>query len=102
MSDKVYSVEEIHAIAAPLAEQYGIAALYLFGSYARGEATPQSDIDFRVDRSGVKDLLSLGGLYADLAERFDKPIDVLTAQMLSEDFLASIQPEEVLLYARKP
>ena len=102
MRDKIYSLEEIHAIAAPLAKQYGIAALYLFGSYARGEATPQSDIDFRIDRSGVEDLLSLGGLYADLEERFDKPIDMLTTQMLSEDFLASIQPEEVLLYARKP
>ena len=49
----------------------------------------------------MEDLLSLGGLYADLEERFDKPIDMLTTQMLSEDFLASIQPEEVLLYSRQ-
>ena len=102
MSAKVDSLDEIRSIAVPLAKQYGIAALYLFGSYARGEATPQSDLDFRVDRAGVEDLLSLGGLYADLEERFDKPLDVLTTQMLSEEFLASIRSEEVLLYARKP
>ena len=50
MSDKVYTLEEIKAIASPIARRYDIAALYLFGSYARGEATPASDLDFRVDR----------------------------------------------------
>jgi len=102
MSGKVYSLEEIRSIAAPLARQYGVAALYLFGSYARGEATPQSDLDFLVDRTGMEDLLALGGLYSDLEKSFDKPLDVLTAQMLSDDFRKAIQPEEVLLYAKQP
>ena len=48
------------------------------------------------------DLLALGGLCSDLEESFDKPLDLLTMQMLSDDFLAAIQPEEVLLYARQP
>ena len=51
MSDEVYSIEKIKAIAAPIAQRYNIEALYLFGSYARGEATSQSDMDFRVDRA---------------------------------------------------
>lgn len=101
MSRKVYTLDEIKAIAVPLAEQYGLAALYLFGSYARGEATPASDLDFRVDRSGMKDLLALGGFCSELESRFDKPLDVLTTQMLSDDFLASIRSEEVLLYAKQ-
>lgn len=100
MNNKVYSLDEIKAIAVPLARQYGVHALYLFGSYARGEATPQSDIDFLVDRTGMEDLLALGGLYSDLETRLDKPLDLLTTQMLSEDFLASIRQEEVLLFAR--
>ena len=98
----MYSLDEIRAIAVPLARQYGLAALYLFGSCARGEATPQSDLDFLVDRTGMEDLLALGGFYSVLETRFDKPLDVLTVQMLSDDFLAAIQPEEVLLYARQP
>ena len=36
MYEKVYSLDEIKSIAAPIAEQYGVAAMYLFGSYARG------------------------------------------------------------------
>ena len=97
MSEKVYSLDEIKAIAAPLARQYGVAALYLFGSYARGEATSQSDLDFLVDRTGMEDLLALGGLYSDLEKSFDKPLDVLTAQMLSEEFRKAIQNEAIRL-----
>lgn len=101
MSDKVYTINEIRQIARPIASRYGIAALYLFGSYARGDATPESDLDFRVDRDGVTDMLALGGLYSDLEEGFGKKLDVLTTQMLSPAFLNRIRPEEVLIYARQ-
>jgi len=100
VSDKIYSLDEIRSIAHPIAQRYGIAGLYLFGSYARGEATPQSDIDFRVDRGNVVDLLELGGLFSDLEKSFQKPLDVLTTQMLSASFLNSIRAEEVLIYAK--
>lgn len=99
MTNKIYTIDEIKSIASPIARQYGIAALYLFGSYARGEATPESDIDFRVDRGQVVDLFELGGLYSDLEERFQKKLDVLTTHMLSNRFLERIRPEEVLIYA---
>ena len=99
MSEKIYTLDEIKAIAHPIAARYGIAALYLFGSYARGEATPQSDIDFRVDRGNLVDLLELGGLFSDLEDSFQKNLDVLTTQMLSPEFLNSIRAEEVLIYA---
>ena len=99
MSDKIYTLDEIKAIAHPIAKRYGIAALYLFGSYARGEATPHSDIDFRVDRGNLVDLLELGGLFSDLEASFQKNLDVLTTQMLSPAFLNSIRAEEVLIYA---
>ena len=100
MSDRIYSLDEIKAIANPIAQRYHIAALYLFGSYARGEATTESDLDFRVDRGQLTDMLELGGLYSDLEKGFEqKKLDVLTTQMLSPDFLDQIKPEEVLIYA---
>ena len=93
------SARPFRSIAEPIAQRYDIAALYLFGSYARGEATPQSDLDFRVDRGNMTDLLELGGLYSDLEAGFQKKLDVLTTQMLSPDFLARTRAEEVLIYA---
>ena len=59
MSDKIYTLDEIKSIAAPIARQYGVAAMYLFGSYARGEATPNSDLDFRIERGRIRSLFEL-------------------------------------------
>ena len=51
-----------------MVQAYGIRSVYLFGSYARNEATEQSDIDLLVDTSGtaLRSLFSLGQLYCDL------------------------------------
>ena len=95
---KTYWFFVIKTIAHPIAARSGIAALYLFGSYARDEATPKSDIDFLVDRGSLDDLLELGGLVSDLEDAFDKKVDVLTTQMLSAEFLNSIRDERILIY----
>ncbi len=100
MCDKVYTIDEIRAIAAPIAQQHGVAALYLFGSYARGDADARSDLDFRIEKGRVRDMFQLGGLLNDLEDGFQKSADVLTTQMLSPEFLRSIRDEEVLLYAQ--
>ena len=50
MSDKVYTIEEIKNIVTPIAKAYGVQRVFLFGSYARGNATSSSDLDFRIDR----------------------------------------------------
>ena len=100
MSEKVYTIDEIKAIAAPIAKRYGISAFYLFGSYARGEATPSSDLDFRIEKGNQRSAYALASLYGDLEDGFDKKLDVLTTPMLSERFLNRIRPEEVLIYAQ--
>lgn len=100
MSDKVYTLEEIRSIAVPIVRQYGVASLYLFGSYARGEATPESDLDFRIERGSIRSLFELSALYSELAETFQKDLDLLTSQNIDPEFLTAIQPEEVLLYAQ--
>ncbi len=45
-----YSIEEIKEKATPIAERYGIDSLTLFGSYARGDADENSDLDFYVGK----------------------------------------------------
>ena len=100
MSEKVYSLDEIRSIAAPIAEQYGVAAMYLFGSYARGEATAASELDFRIERGRIRSLFELSAMYNDLSEGFQKNLDLLTSQNIEPEFLAAIRPEEVLVYAQ--
>ena len=48
MTEMVLSIADIQKIVKPLAQKYNISEVYIFGSYARSEATSGSDIDFLV------------------------------------------------------
>jgi len=50
----------------------------IFGSYARNEDTPQSDIDILVDFPEQVTLFDLGGMKVDLSEMLNRPIDIVT------------------------
>ena len=78
----IYTLDEIKKRILPVIEKYDIPAMYLFGSYARGEATEESDLDFLVDTTGtgLTSLLTLGALYCDLEEVFQKSIDLITVR----------------------
>ena len=92
-----YSVEEIRRIVAVLAAQYGADRVYLFGSYARGDADADSDIDLRIDKGAIRGL-QMGGLAADLEDAFGIPVDLVPTRSLDKKFLRSISDDEVLLY----
>lgn len=49
----IYTVEEIRRRITPVAVRYLLKAVYLFGSYARGEATDESDIDLLIDTETI-------------------------------------------------
>ena len=83
----IYTLDEIKKRILPVIEKYDIPAMYLFGSYARGEATEESDLDFLVDTTGTgwTSLLSLGALYCDLEEVFQKNIDLITVRSVMQN-----------------
>ena len=82
----IYTVEELKRKISPIAKQYGLKAVYLFGSYARNEATDNSDVDILIDRtdSKIKGMFDMGGLYSDLQESIGKSIDLVTTQTLEQ------------------
>lgn len=83
----IYTIEEIKNRILPVIQRYNIPAMYLFGSYARGEATEESDLDFLIDTTGTRltSLLSLGELYCDLEEIFQKEIDLVTMRSVMQN-----------------
>lgn len=82
----VYTVDEIRQRVAPVAKKYGLRAVYLFGSYARNEATESSDVDILIDRTGstIKGMFDMGGLYQDLCAGIGKDVDLVTLQTLEQ------------------
>ncbi len=105
----VYTISEIQAIITPIAKKFGLKAVYLFGSYARGTATDSSDVDLLIDTEGtaIKSLLDLAAVYCELEEALGKPVDLLTlssfrqeAHMPSERmFRDTVNEERKMLYA---
>ena len=87
-------IPEIKSVVSRLGQEYGAQRIWLFGSYARGDMTPASDIDLRIDKGRIRGI-EMGGLLLDLEDALGVPVDLSS---LSERFLSSIQKDEVLLY----
>ena len=66
--------EEILRIAA----KHGARNVRIFGSVARDEARPDSDVDFLVDMEPGRTLLDLGGLLMELRDLLGLEVDVVT------------------------
>lgn len=81
----IYSLEEIARRVRPVAERYHLKAVYIFGSYARGEAREDSDVDLLIDDtgSGLRGL-AYGGLCYDLEEALEKEISFVLISSLAE------------------
>ena len=65
-----------------IAERRGAKNLRVFGSVARGEAGPDSDVDFLVDLEPGRSLLDLGGLLMDLQDLLGRKVDIVTPKGL--------------------
>ena len=65
-----------------LAAKHGARNVRVFGSVARGEAGPESDIDLLVDMEPGRSLLDLGGLWSDLNELLGRKVDVVTEKSI--------------------
>ncbi|MEQ1617277.1 MAG: nucleotidyltransferase family protein [Terricaulis sp.] len=73
--DEVLS--KLRELKPGLEQAYGVTRLRLFGSHARGEARPDSDIDLIVDL-GRPLGLDFFGLEIELAERLGRKVDLAT------------------------
>ena len=99
--ERVLGIDEIQATVKELGGRYGAERIYLFGSYARGEAVPGSDVDLRIDKGKIRGLFALSGLRLALEEQLGTKVDLLTSDSLDHAFLSRIRTEEVLLYANE-
>lgn len=65
-----------------VAERHGAYNVRVFGSVARGEAGPNSDVDFLVELEPDRSLFDLGGLLMDLQALLGREVDVVTEKGL--------------------
>ncbi len=65
-----------------IASKYGARNVRIFGSVARGEASPESDIDFLVDMEAGRSLLDHVGLWQDLEDLLGCKVDLVSERAL--------------------
>jgi len=78
----------------PLLKRYGVRRASLFGSVARAEDSPDSDIDILVELPDSASLLELAGLKIELEEALHRQVDVLTYDSLHPLLRDSILSEQ--------
>ena len=87
---QIYSINQLRDLVSPVAKQFGVKRVYVFGSYGRKEATAKSDLDLRIDAGNIRSLFELADF---------RLVDVVTSDIDDHRFLKTISPDEVLLYA---
>lgn len=97
--DKVYTLEEIKEKVAPIAKKYGVKKMWLFGSYARGEADKDSDMDFLYEDINFTGMFGYFGFLQELEDEFGCHVDLVSNSISDKKFLAEIKQDEVILYA---
>lgn len=87
MEKKVYTLNELKKMLKPVFLKYKIKKVYIFGSYARGEAREDSDIDIMIvkDKSNINTLLDLTEFQEELQEILNKNVDVVTEETYVDD-----------------
>ena len=93
-------INEIKSKSTPIAKEYNLSNLRLFGSYAKGTATDNSDIDLIMDTGGLMGYVKYSSLLHKLEDVFECSIDLITNDFSNKDFLKKIKKDEVLLYER--
>jgi len=80
-----------------IAAKRGAKRIRLFGSAARGDSGPGSDVDFLVEFEPGRSLLDQGGLLMDLQELLGCKVDVVSERALRPRYRERVLREAVLL-----
>lgn len=90
--------DQIKNSVSKIGKRYGVKSAFLFGSYAKGEATEKSDVDILIDRGEIDTYDSYYHFCADLENELNKEISLVSMDGTRPNFLKAIEKDKVLLY----
>lgn len=103
MDGEMYTVDEIREMVRPLLERYDMASTSLFGSYARGEATADSDIDVLLRKNEGARVMNAFGVAEELHCASGKDVDVYEISELDDGpFRDTVLADAIPLCGKAP
>ena len=96
----VYTLEEIKLISSSIAKRFGLNRVWVFGSYAKNEATCNSDIDILVCTEDVIGGFKLLDVKFAFEDAFCKYVDIVTTGSLKGSLLEGLDLQEVLIFSK--
>lgn len=99
MNNKIFTIKDIEVLVKPIAEKYRVKEVYLFGSYARGDADESSDLDFLVLGGENFKLTMIFSFAEELRMVLKKEVDVFEINEINKDsaFYNTIMKERLLV-----
>ena len=85
MNNNVFTLTDIANLIKPIVRKYEVKEIYLFGSYARGDADEDSDLDFLVFGGENFKLTMIFALAEELRETLKKNVDVFEINEINKD-----------------
>ena len=95
---QMIDISVIQKEVTPIAQFYGVKRLYLFGSYAKGTADSESDLDLLIEKGKLMSLLQLSGMRQMVQDTLNLSVDLVTTMGIEESFRDAIAGTEILLY----
>lgn len=97
------SLADISTAVSRVLARYDVREAYLFGSFARGEQAPDSDIDLRLVCGATMTFGTLYELSLELEKEFGRKVDLVTnpPEHMRPPFRKNIEQDEVRLYEAK-
>lgn len=93
------NLDEAARRVAPIFERDGnVLRAAVFGSFARGEETPDSDVDFCITFARGTSLFDLSHLGRVLEEALDRKVDIATPRSLHHSLKNDILSEQIIIY----
>lgn len=101
MADKNQKIKELKEKIIPILKANDVVRSSVFGSFARGEDTPKSDIDLLVELKGAKGLFFFVGLKRKLEETLNRKVDLLTYDSIHHLLKDYIYKDEIQIYGKR-
>lgn len=99
---KAMNTQTIHNVIAEYFKTQPIVNAWLFGSFARGEETPLSDVDLLVqyDEDGIS-LLKHAAMICELEKILNRPVDIVEEGTLRPRIRERVNDDRKLIYERE-